>query len=458
MAISIAAPIDFAANSDMLAEAIEAIERLGTRSGGAVDAPVRRRALERYRSFGRAPLISPRWRHDYAALSFDELQWTSGRIDVPTSVASGTARAPGASSGDAPALAVENSGGLVHAGSIYLQPPETADSERVVLCSLADAKRARRAQVEAVQQHVVAADADRFAALATAFQNCGAYIEIPDGCRLDAPLQLVWSARPGAPAAVFPHTVVRVGAGAHATVVERHVGESSAFICGIVEIDVAPGGRLDYVVVQQADDGARLLFSRGARCAPGATVGWHLAELGGALVRTALSSHLNNPHARAETNAFFFARGFAHVDLITDIAHDAPHTVARTSVRSAATDRGQGRFTGAIRVHAAAKGCDATMRDDALMLSRSAYLDAVPALEISSNDVSVSHAATVGTLDEEQLFYVQSRGISRAGAERIVALAFFEPVLSGFPGETLRDEVRTALDTHLEEIPETFAS
>jgi Fe-S cluster assembly protein SufD len=91
------------------------------------------------------------------------------------------------------------------------------------------------------------------------------------------------------------------------------------------------------------------------------------------------------------------------------------------------------------------------------LLSRDAYLEAIPALDIGSNDVSASHAATVGALDEEELFYVQSRGIARGRAERMIALAFFEPAIARFPGEALRDEVRTALDAELDDVPETFA-
>ncbi len=110
------------------------------------------------------------------------------------------------------------------------------------------------------------------------------------------------------------------------------------------------------------------------------------------------------------------------------------------------------------RIAAAAHRAHAALRDDGLALSRHAYLDTVPTLEIAGNDVSASHGATVGSLDEEALFYVESRGIARWEARRMIALAFFEPAIARFPSETLRDEVRTALDGRLDEVPETFAS
>ena len=358
--------------------------------------------------------------------------------------------------GDVPALAVENAGGLVHLGSTYLEPLEAKADPRVTLASLADARAALRECVDAVHLRIVAPETDRFTALATAFQNCGAFVDVPDGVILEAPLQLVWMSRPGPPGAVFPHTVVRLGAGARATIVERHIGSTETLIAGIVEAELGPGARLDYVAVQQTDEGARVFLRRRARCAPSASVGWHIADLGGALVRAACGAQLTGAGATAETNAFFFARGFAHVDCIVDVDHDASHTESRSTVRSAASDRGRGRFSGALHFGSGATHCVATMRDDGLILSRDAFLDAAPRLAVPAHHVSASHATSVGSLDEEELFYVQSRGISRALAERMMAMAFFEPAIARFPGDAVRDEVRTALDARLDDVPDTF--
>lgn len=376
-----------------------------------------------------------RWRHRYGALSFDDLYWTSGRIVLRSA---------------------ERAAGLVHAGATYLQPPAGVLDSRIVLASLADAKRELPDRVAEVHGKIVAFDADRFAALATAFQNCGAFVEVPAALQLEEPVQLVWTSRPGPHAAIFPHTVVRIGEGARATIVERHLGENEAFIDGIVEIELAPGAHLDYVVVQQVDDGTRILMQRAARCGEGATLGWHLADLGGALCRSGFDARLPERAGRADVNALFFAMGFANVDLTVDIDHTAADTASQTIVRSVAKDIGIGRFAGDVHIGTEAHRTRASMRADALVLSRDAYAESIPALEIETNDVVAYHAATVGSLDEEQLFYAQSRGINRSNAERMVALAFFEPAIAGFPSEALREEIRTALDSRLEEIPETF--
>ena len=453
--------LDFAPTPAMLRAVLDEFDDLGPSGGGAVAPAARREAFAAFVRLARVRKRMPaRWRHDYAALPFDDLHWSSGRARVPAlpkyepATRSADAEAPDA---DAPALAVENAGGIVHLGGTYLEPAERHGDPRVVLTSLADAKRAGARGARDVDGRIVAPDADRFTALSTAFQNCGAYVDVPDNVALDAPIQMVWASRPGVAGAVFPHVVVRLGANARATILERHVGSTESFVCGIVEIALAPGAQLDYVVVQQADEGARIVMHRGVRCEGGARIGWHLADLGGALVRTTIASHLEHARAEASLGALFFPRAFGHVDLAASLDHCASETRSQTIVRSVATGRGQGRFRGGIRIAPDTHRCDAVMRDDALVLSRDAYHEAEPALDIASNDVSAQHAATIGALDEEELFYVQSRGIARGRAARMIALAFFEPAIARFPSEALRDEVRTALDAELDDVPETFA-
>jgi Fe-S cluster assembly protein SufD len=174
-------------------------------------------------------------------------------------------------------------------------------------------------------------------------------------------------------------------------------------------------------------------------------------------VRGIVEAHLGAPGARAEIAALFFNSGWQHVDLTSNVDHASGHTTSQTIVRSAATDHGQGRYLGNIAIRAGAHGSDASLRDDALLLSRNAHIDSVPALEIAANDVKAFHGATVGSLDEDEIFYIQSRGITRGDAVRMVALGFFEPAIARFPSETMREAVRTALDEKLDAATEPLA-
>ena len=442
--------IPFAPDAPTLERALEVLAQDGATP---LDAERRREALDLYLTLP-APGARPRrgWRHDYDKLRFDDLVWTTGRRRQP-------AAAPNVAQSDdeidRPALATDNAGGLFHLGATLLESDAPAAGSRVVVLPLGDAVRLHPEIVARTLYGIADWRADRFSALATAFENCGAFVYVPDGVVVDAPIQLVWANTPARDEAVFPHVLVVLGAGARATVIERHVGSGDPFICGVVEVHAGERAQLDYVTVQQAGEGARVFFRRTAQCAREAEVRWNLAELGGTLARTVLDTQLGAVGGRAETAALFFTTGFAHVDLTTGTEHVVGPTTSNTAVRSAANDRGQGRYIGNIVIRPHAHGSDATLRDDALLLSAHAHIDAIPALEIASNDVRAFHGATVGSLDEDALFYVSSRGIARSEALRMITLGFFEPVITRFPGEALRDEIRTALDAKIDAATET---
>jgi Fe-S cluster assembly protein SufD len=425
--------------------------------GAPSDAALRREALARYEALPASGARPNRgWKYDYAKLKFEELRWTSGRIEmatIPTRPAVPARAVEAGAEVDRPALATENAGGLFFVGATRVDAPSNVDP-RIVVEPLTEGNKHRyEGSLAGTLHEIVDWRNDKFAALAAAFENCGAYINVPDGVQLDTPIQIVFASAPD-DEAIFPHVVVILGKGARATVLERHVGEGDPFTCGIVEVHAGEGAELDYVVVQQAGDAARVFFSRGARCERDAQVRWHLAELGGALARTVLGATLAAPGARAETSALFFNTGMQHVDLTSGVDHTVGPTTSDTVVRSAATDRGQGRYVGNIVIRPKAHGSDASLRDDALLLSKHAHIDSIPALEIAANDVKAFHGATVGSLDEDALFYAGSRGIARGDALRLITLGFFEPVIARFPGAALRDEIRTALDGKIDDATE----
>jgi Fe-S cluster assembly protein SufD len=425
-------------------------------AGAAVDATMRREAFACFEALP-APGGRPSrgWKYDYANLPFEDLRWTSGQVEMPALPAPSTARAAAAEGVeiDRPALATANAGGLYFLGATHVDAPGNVDAKLTLLPLDGTSVREFEASLKGVLHEIVDWRADKFAALATAFQNCGAFVHVPKGVQLDAPIQLIFASAPD-DEAVFPHVVVVLGEGARATVIERHVGDGDPFVCGIVEVHAGAGAELDYAIVQQAGEAARVMFSRGARCDRDAQVRWHLAELGGALTRTVLGVRLDAPGGRAEASALFFNTGTQHVDLLSGVDHTVGPTTSDTVVRSAATDRGQGRYVGNIVIRPKAHGSDASLRDDALLLSKRAHIDSIPALEIAANDVKAFHGATVGSLDEDALFYVGTRGIARAEALRLITLGFFEPVIARFPGVDLRDEVRTALDRKLDDATE----
>lgn len=283
----------------------------------------------------------------------------------------------------------------------------------------------------------------KFAHLALANARLGAFIYIPADCALDEPIVVRYRAQAGE--TIFPYTVVLAERGARATIIERLELGGGTLACGVAEIVTEESADITYASAQFAPQDARVIFTRAARPGRDARVAWANAELGASLSMTELVITIEQPGVDAKIATLFFPTGSQHVDIVSSVDHRIGDATSETLVKSAAAGRGQGRYLGNIRIAAHAQHSDASLRDDALLLSQTAHIDSIPALEIAANDVKAYHGATVGALDDESIFYMTSRGIDREQAERMIALGFFEPAIDRFPTEALREELRTAL-------------
>jgi Fe-S cluster assembly protein SufD len=218
-------------------------------------------------------------------------------------------------------------------------------------------------------------------------------------------------------------------------------------VCGSSEIVTAENAHVTYAAEQTLPHDARIFMTRAAKPGKDATVIWSVADIGAQLAVGAIDVIVENPGIDAQINSLFFPRDDQHVDLISTVEHNVGDSQSQTLIKSAATGRGQARYLGNIRIAPHAQATESALRDDALLLSKRAHIDSVPALEIAANDVKAYHGATVGALDEEQIFYMTSRGIAREDAEKMIALGFFEPVVERFPTEALRVRLREALQS-----------
>ncbi len=288
---------------------------------------------------------------------------------------------------------------------------------------------------------------DKFASLALAFQNHGVFVDVPAGVSVDEPIVIGYEARD---AALFPYTLVSVGDGARVVIVERFAGSATApFVCAIAELVIGADANVTFAVDQRLGERTKIIATRRAVLGARARLDLAAAELGSDHAVTKMRAVEAEPGASASVTAFFFSSGSQHIDVETETIHAGENTSSDTVVRTAGIGNGQGRYLGNIKILPTGHGTDASLRDDALLLSSGAHVDSVPALEIAANDVKAFHGATVGAISEEEIFYAQSRGIAREEAERMIALGFFEPAVARFPGEALREELRDALAAKL---------
>ena len=313
----------------------------------------------------------------------------------------------------------------------------------LIVCDLATAAREHSALFARAFRAATRERESKFGALATALCNTGAFVYVPADVAVEGVVEIAYNAEGGA---LFPYTLVLLERGAQCAVLERVSGEAGAFVCGVAEVVSSENSSVTYASEQCLPQDARVLFTRIAKPEKDATVQWAVAELGAQLSVASVDVIVDRPGVDAHINVLFFPRDDQHVDVVSTVTHNVGDSQSNTLVKSAATGRGQARYLGNIRIAQHAQATESALRDDALLLSKRAHIDSVPALEIAANDVKAYHGATVGALDDEQIFYMTSRGIAREDAEKMIALGFFEPVIERFPTEALRERLRGALE------------
>jgi Fe-S cluster assembly protein SufD len=301
---------------------------------------------------------------------------------------------------------------------------------------------------------------DALVRLNDAFHPDVVVLEVPAGVRLPGPVLVVHrcpAAVGGRPAASFPRTLVRLGAGAEAQVIEVLAGADGPgrpLVVPVVELEVGPGARLDHLGVQVLGGGAWCLARLGARIDTDATLRAFGAGLGGAYARSRTDAAAVGKGAHSQLRSVYLGTGTQVHDVRTLQDHEAPRTTSDLLCQGAVADASRSVYSGLIRIRRGATRAEAMQTNHNLVLDPRAHADSVPNLDIEENDVRCSHASTVGPVDEDQRFYLESRGIAPGVAERLIVAGFFDalvdeaPVAAAVP--RLRQEVGLRLAAALE--------
>lgn len=214
-----------------------------------------------------------------------------------------------------------------------------------------------------------------------------------------------------------------------------------------VTLTLAEGAQAEYL--SASGDVAYESVRREARLEKGAKLTWIDACLAPAFARASFVTRLAGEGAEVAAHGLLIASGRQRVDAWHEIRHEAPRTVSDLRVRALLKDDAKAIVRGLVRVEKDAPGCAGRQREDALLLSPDAEIDAVPNLEIENPDVRCGHAASIGRLDEEKLFYLMSRGLDRAAAERALVEAFVAPFLEAVPEGPAREALSDAIAAKL---------
>ena len=246
------------------------------------------------------------------------------------------------------------------------------------------------------------------------------------------------------------HTLVTVGRGAHAVIVLENTG--SAHLSENIEFSIADDATATVVTVQRWDDEAIHLASHFAKVGKGATFPHIAVSLGGSVVRVNPSTHLAGEGAEAELLGIYFCDAGQHIEQQVYVHHDAPRSRSRVTYKGALSGQGaHSVWVGDVLIAPSAAGTDSYEQNRNLVLSEGTRADSVPNLEIETGDIAgAGHASATGRFDEEQLFYLRSRGVPEKEARRLVVLGFLVEVLARIPDDTLRDELIAAIERELE--------
>lgn len=318
----------------------------------------------------------------------------------------------------------------------------------VVVMPIVDAAREHPALVEKWLGRTVRTDESRFTALAAALESGGAFVHVPAGVTIERPIQILFSR--GTPdLGTFPHVVIALGEGARAAVIEEYVshGEPGVGVnVGATEVTVGAGASLHLATFQRWAGNVYHFGTERVRIARDGRFHWTYTALGGKLTKLDLEMHLDGEGSEAKFSGCYFGNGTQHFDFHTFQNHNVGHSTSDLLFKGALRDRARMVYQGLIKVHKDAQRSDAYQANRNLLLSEKARADSIPSLEIEANDVRCTHGATVGQVDEEQLFYLRSRGLPRPDAERMIIQGFFEPVLERIPAESLRTTVTAAVE------------
>jgi Fe-S cluster assembly protein SufD len=332
---------------------------------------------------------------------------------------------------------------------VHLDPAVAAKG--VVFCDLdAAAAGDQAAIVEGALHALVPSGRTKFTALHGAFRSGGSFLFVPPNVKVELPIQtLVWMDADGG--AVFPHTLIVAGEHAEVTFIDRLVSPDlgRAFSDAVVEIHAGAGSKVRYVSLQEWGRGMTHLSVQRARLGRDAEVRSLSVSFGADLSRTEFESVMAEPGGFSEMLGLYFADESQHFDHRTLQDHVAPNCTSDLLYKGALKGSSRTVYSGWVIVRPDAQQTNAFQTNRNIVLSDKAKADAIPNLEIEANDVKCGHAASVGPVDDETLFYLESRGIPRAEAERLIVTGFFQEVIDKVALQEVQDSLAEAIDDEL---------
>jgi Fe-S cluster assembly protein SufD len=318
----------------------------------------------------------------------------------------------------------------------------------VVFTDLLTAEREYPEILKRVIGKIVQPDEGKFASLAAAMSQNGVLLYIPRGVHLDQPLQsYYWG--PGGGLAHFTHVLIFLEENSSVTYSHEAASPTETngqtLHAGLVEIFVGEGAELRFVELQSWGEHVWNFSHERAIVERNANIDWVFGAVGSHLTKNFTDLNLVGEGSTGRMSGFYFTEGDQHLDHDTQQNHMAPHTTSDLLFKGALKDSSRSVWQGMIYVAPGAQGTDGYQANRNLVLSRKARADSIPGLEILADDVRCTHGATVGKIDPEPIFYLQSRGIPYEDAERLIVEGFFDPIMQRIPFDGVRSRFKQVI-------------
>ena len=332
-------------------------------------------------------------------------------------------------------------------GGVQIEREETLTRQGVIFTDLLTAAERHPEELSRALGQMVRPEDGKFAALTAALARNGVFVYVPRGVQVEQPLRsLTWAA--GAGLAHLSHLILYLEEGASLTYVHETASpteDGQALHGGIVEIRVGAGASLRFVELQSLGRNVWNFTHERARVERDGTLDWIFGAIGSHLTKNFSDLDLAGTGASGRMSGFYFADGNQHLDHDTQQNHLAAHTTSDLLFKGALKGRSRSVWQGMIYVAPGAQQTDGYQANRNLILSEHARADSIPGLEILADDVRCTHGATVGKIDPELIFYLQSRGIPRLEAEHLVVEGFFDPIMQRIPFEGVRARFEQAI-------------
>jgi Fe-S cluster assembly protein SufD len=279
----------------------------------------------------------------------------------------------------------------------------------------------------------------------------GVFLYLPKEVEIERPFQVAYILE-GEGSAIFPRTLIVAERFANATYIEENIscGEhGQALNAGVTEIYTLDGSQIRHVDVQRWGEDVYNFNVKRSVGQNDSNVIWETGQLGGRLTKTYYDSILSGDGSGMEFNGVYFMQGNQHLDIDSLIHHVGLATNGDLLLHGALKDKGRSVFTGLIKIEPTGQQTNSYLKNENLLLDRSARADSIPSLEIDANDVRASHGATVSKIEEEYVFYLMSRGIPRETAVRMVVEGFFYKVFDRMYNKRVRQKLSDAVSAKI---------